>query len=452
MRRFFIATRRSGLKETHLRSPSPESAKISVKTSARKERFVKEASLSYALAHNLSYNDPMTDLPPVITASKDLRKACEHLSGQPFVTVDTEFMRQTTYRPKLCLIQMAAEGMEFAVDPLGGLDLAPFYALMANEAVLKVFHAARQDIEIVYQEAGVIPKPLFDSQIAAMALGYGEAISYGALVKKLLKRNHDKTYQAIDWCARPLGAKQLEYALGDVTFLRDVYVKLKQKLQETGREAWLEEEVALLTDPRTYAFDPADAWKRLKLGGKSRQARAIIMELAAWRERTAQDENVPRGRVIKDEAIYEVAKHAPRSVETLSRLRTAREVLKSRGEDVIRAVEAALARDPADVAGAAAQADLPASTSAAVELLRVLLKAVSAELNIAPKLLASSEELEKLAQFDEPDVPALTGWRRQLFGEKALALKSGQLALGLKKNEVAAFPLKPAKEAKQSVQ
>ncbi len=383
----------------------------------------------------------MIDLPPVITSSKDLKKACEHLSRQTFVTVDTEFMRQTTYRPKLCLIQMAASGMEVIVDPLGGVDLTPFYALMANETVIKVFHAARQDIEIVYQEAGVIPRPLFDTQIAAMALGHGEAISYGALVKKLLKRNHDKTYQAIDWCARPLGPRQLEYALGDVTFLRDVYLKLHQRLQETGRESWLEEEVAILTDPKTYAFDPADAWKRLKLGGKSRQARAIIMELAAWRERAAQEENVPRGRVIKDEAIYEVAKHAPRSLDTLSRLRSVRECLKSRGDDILRAVEAALARDPSDVAGAVAHTDLPASASATVELLRVLLKAVSAELNIAPKLLASSEDLEKLAQFDAPDVPALRGWRRQLFGEKALALKSGALALGIKNNEVSLFPL-----------
>ena len=210
----------------------------------------------------------MIDLPPVITSSKDLRKACEQLSHQPFVTVDTEFMRQTTYRPKLCLIQMAAPGLEFIADPLAGLDLTPFYGLMANETVLKVFHAARQDIEIVYQEAGVIPHPLFDTQIAAMALGYGEAISYGTLVKKILKRNHDKTYQAVDWCARPLNAKQLEYALGDVTFLRDIYQRLQQRLQETGRESWLEEEVAILIDPRTYAFDPADAWKRLTAGQK----------------------------------------------------------------------------------------------------------------------------------------------------------------------------------------
>ncbi|MFT4078442.1 ribonuclease D [Rhodomicrobium lacus] len=383
----------------------------------------------------------MIDLPPVITSVKDLKTLCDALSRQPFVTVDTEFMRQTTYRPKLCLIQMAAPGIEAVVDPLPNLDLSPFYALMANTAVVKVFHAARQDIEIVWQEASVIPTPLFDTQIAAMALGHGEAISYGALVKKLLKKNHDKTYQAIDWCQRPLGPKQLEYALGDVTYLRDVYAKLKQRLEQTGREPWLEEEVAVLTDPKTYAFDPADAWKRLKLGGKSRTARAIIMELAAWRERAAQDENVPRGRVLKDEAIYEVAKHAPRTLETLSRLRSVRDSVRSRGDAILRAVEAALARDPGDVVNAAAHVDLSATASATVELLRVLLKAVSAELDIAPKLLASAEDLEKLAQYDEPDVPALKGWRRPLFGDKALALKEGRLALGIRKNEVAVFPL-----------
>ncbi len=383
----------------------------------------------------------MTDLPTVITSTKELQHACAHLSRQPFVTVDTEFLRQTTYRPKLCLIQLAAAEFETIVDPLGDIDLSSFYALMANESVMKVFHAARQDIEIIYQEAGIIPRPLFDTQIAAMALGYGDSVSYGALVKKLLKRNHDKTYQSMDWCVRPLGPRQLEYALGDVTFLRDIYLKLNQRLHETGRESWLEEEVAILSDPKTYAFDPMDAWKRLKLGGKSRLGKAVIVELAAWRERAAQAENVPRGRVIKDEAIYEIAKHAPRSIEALMRLRTVRDSVKGRGEAILHCVSAALARDVSGIVVSEAHNELPASTSATVELLRVLLKAVSAELNIAPKLLASSEELEKLAQFDEPDVPALKGWRRKHFGEKALALKTGTLALGIKNQEIRLFEL-----------
>jgi ribonuclease D len=378
----------------------------------------------------------MMDLPSLITSTDDLEKACSFLSGQPYVTVDTEFLRQTTYRPKLCLIQMAAIGFEAAIDPLAGVDLSSFYALMANESVIKVFHAARQDIEIVYQEAGVIPRPLFDTQIAAMALGHGEAVSYGALVKKLLRLNHDKTYQSVDWCVRPLGVRQLEYALGDVTHLRDIYLKLRQRLAETGRASWLEEEVAVLTDPKTYAFDPADAWKRMKLTGKSRLAKAIIMELAAWRERCAQEENVPRGRVLKDEAIYEIAKHAPQNLEALSRLRSLRESLKARGEAILRCVSAASQRDLSGIGAAHVHSELPASANAAVELLRVLLKAVSAELNIAPKLIASGDDLEKLAQYDEPEIPALRGWRRQLFGDKALALKAGTLALGIKNKEI----------------
>ncbi len=383
----------------------------------------------------------MIDLPPVITSTRELETACAFLSRQPFVTVDTEFLRQTTYRPKLCLIQMAGEGLEVAVDPLADVDLSSFYKLMANPRVFKVFHAARQDIEIVHQEAGVIPHPLFDTQIAAMALGHGEAISYGALVKKLLKRTHDKTYQSIDWCARPLGPRQIEYALGDVTFLREIYVQLKQRLEETGRESWLEEEVAVLTDPRTYAFDPADAWKRMKLTGKSRLGKAIIIELSAWRERLAQAENVPRGRVLKDEAIYEIAKHAPRSLEALSRLRTVRESVKARGDAILRCVASALASDLSETVIPGAHPELTATASATVELLRVLLKAVSAELNIAPRLLASSEDLERLAQYDHADIPALKGWRRQFFGEKALALKAGTLALGIKNKEICLFPL-----------
>lgn len=378
-------------------------------------------------------------MPKVILSTDALKDALETFGTHAFVAVDTEFMRQSTYRPILCLIQLAVPGIEVIVDPLApGLDLGPFYALMANPDVVKVFHAARQDIEIVYQDSGLIPKPLFDSQIAAMALGYGEAVSYGTLVKKLLKRNHDKTYQAVDWSVRPLTSRQLEYAIGDVTHLRDIYAILKKRLKETGREAWLEEEVALLTDPKTYAFDPADAWKRMKLGGKSKTAKAIIIELCAWREQTAQSENVPRARILKDDAIYEIAKHTPRSADALTRLRAVRDQVRSRGSDILAAVEAALNRDRADMKDTETNADLPASTAATIDLLRVLLKAVAADLNIAPKLLASSEDLEKLVLSDAANIPALTGWRRGLFGEKALALKEGRLALSIKDGEIQA--------------
>lgn len=373
---------------------------------------------------------------PVITLSQDLEAICDQLSSQPFIAVDTEFMRQTTYRPKLCLIQMAGTGIQALVDPLApGLDLRPFYQLMANRDVVKVFHAARQDVEIVYQEAGIIPEPLFDTQVAAMALGFGEAVSYSMLAKKLLKRNLDKTYQAIDWTIRPMSRKQLEYALGDVTHLLEIYVKLNKRLKETGRGSWLEEEVAQLTDRRTYEFDPAEAWKRMKLGGKTAKARAIIKALAAWREQTAQIENVPRGRVLKDDTLYEIAKYAPDSIDALARLRTAREVARTRGTEIVAITAAAMANTAGDDTEEPAR-DAPAAPSAVIELLRVLLKAVSGELNIAPKLIAGTEDLEKLALSDDADICALKGWRRQVFGEKALALKSGDAALMVRNGRI----------------
>ncbi len=387
----------------------------------------------------------MIHVPIVLTSAHDIKAACDRFSEQPFVAVDTEFMRQTTYRPILCLIQMAAPGIELIIDPIGlDANLTPFYELMANERVIKVFHAARQDIEIVYQEARVIPRPLFDTQIAGMALGYGDAIAYGALVHKILRRDHDKTYQAVDWCVRPLTAKQLDYAIGDVTHLRDIYIFMTSRLEALGRVSWLDEELMLLTDQKTYAFDPADAWKRLKLGGKSRSARGIIIELAAWRERTAQTENVPRGRILKDEAIYEIAKHAPRTLEALSRLRAVRDGIKGRGDAIIKAIDAGLARKSNDIEDPS-PADFPASMAASVELLRVLLKAVCAKLDIAPKLLAGSDDLEKLVMADDADAPILKGWRKEHFGDQALALKNGTLAMGIRSKEIVLLPV--AREA-----
>jgi ribonuclease D len=377
----------------------------------------------------------------VINLPDALEALCRQLNLQPFVAVDTEFMRQTTYRPKLCLIQVAAPGVEALIDPLSpGMDLAPFYELMANRSVIKVFHAARQDVEIVYQEAGVIPEPLFDTQIAAMALGFGEAISYNGLVSRLLRKEHDKSYQAVDWTARPMAPRQMEYALGDVTYLRDIYIKLKKKLAETGRESWLEEEVALLTDPKTYTFDPADAWKRLRINGKSQAARNAIKALAAWREEAAQRENVPRGRVIKDETIYEIAKFMPVSVEALGRLRSSRDVPRARWGEIVAAVKSAREAVGADADGDDKSEDapgqIPAAATATIELLRVLLKAVAADLNIASKLIASAEDLEKLAVSDTAGVRTLEGWRREAFGAKALALKQGQLALTVRGGKV----------------
>jgi ribonuclease D len=384
----------------------------------------------------------MPDSIQIITSSGDLQALCSTIAGQPFVAVDTEFMRQTTYRPVLCLIQLAAPGVEALVDPLAeDLDLGAFYHLMADRSVEKVFHAARQDVEIIFQEAGVIPEPLFDTQIAAMALGFGEAISYGGLVSRLLRRNHDKTSQAANWTIRPMSRHQIEYALGDVTHLRDIYVRLRKRLEETGRECWLKEEVQLLTDPRTYAFDPKDAWKRMKIIGKSPAGQEVIKALAEWRERIAQEENVPRGRVLKDEVIYEIAKYLPRSAEALGRLRLARDLPRHRVTDIVAVTKTAISACSAPAEIAPLPAGLSPANAATLELLRVLLKAVSADLNVAPRLIASAEDLERLAMSDTPDIPALRGWRLEAFGCKALALKRGELALGVRDNRVAAVEL-----------
>jgi ribonuclease D len=375
----------------------------------------------------------------LITQTDALSVLCRQLRASPYVAADTEFMRETTYWPNLCLIQLAAPGIAAIVDPLSpGLDLAPFYDLMADRNVTKVFHAARQDIEIVHHATGIIPDPLFDTQVAAMVCGFGEAVSYSALVKQITGRNHDKTSRYTDWSHRPLSERQLTYALGDVTHLRDVYIELRRRLDEAGRAHWLSDEMALLTNPATYETAPEDAWKRLKLRVRTPQAQAIAMEVAAWRERQAQALNVPRSRIIKDEAILDLAAQAPRTLQDLAKLRSFNEsVTKSqRGRDLIELVERALSRDLSALKPAMQPQCLPPSASAVAELLRVLLKAVAAKHGVAAKLIATSEELDKIALAGEADVPAMKGWRRELFGEAALALRNGRLAITMKGGEV----------------
>ena len=259
----------------------------------------------------------------VITATSELETACRELAAEPFVAVDTEFMREQTFWPELCLIQLAGPGAEMIVDPKAkGLDLAPFWSLMADTSTVKVFHAARQDIEIVYTEAGIVPAPVFDTQVAAMVCGFGESISYVNLVKKVTGQDLDKSSRFTDWSRRPLSDKQLVYALGDVTHLRDVYEHLKGELAQSGRADWLDEEIAELTDPKTYETHPDEAWQRLKLRVKNRKSLAVLMELAAWRERLAQAQDVPRGRILRDEALYDLANQMPSSTEQIGELRT----------------------------------------------------------------------------------------------------------------------------------
>lgn len=389
-----------------------------------------------------------TKQPFVITQPEELERVCDALSRADYITVDTEFMRESTYWPKLCLIQVASRDVEALIDPLavGDLDaqkafLAPFFRLMADESLIKVFHSGRQDIEIIHNLAGLIPKPVFDTQVAAMVCGFGESVGYVALVNKLCKTRLDKSSRFTDWSRRPLSRNQLDYALADVTHLRDVYDKLRTQLHDTGREPWLAEEMAELTDPANYRVQPEQAWQRMKLRVRNRKQLAVVMEVAAWREQTAQRQDQPRQRILKDDAINDMAMQAPRTTEDLSRLRTVSEgfARSARGQEILAAVARGLERDPSEVPEVKRGEPMPAQAQAVAELLRVLLKAVAARHHVAPRLIATSEDLDRIAVDSEADVHALHGWRRELFGEQALALKEGRLALGIEDGRVAAF-------------
>ncbi len=376
----------------------------------------------------------------VVTTTQDLQDLCRKLAAHDYVTVDTEFLREQTFWPKLCLVQLAAPDIEAIVDPLApGLALDPLWQLMADETTVKVFQAARQDLEIVWTQAGIIPHPIFDTQVAAMVCGFGDSVSYGNLVKKIAGKDIDKSSRFTDWSRRPLSDKQLTYALGDVTHLRKVYAYLRDELDKTGRHAWVDEEMAVLTTPATYQTHPEDAWKRLKLRVKNRKALSVLMELAAWREELAQTQDVPRARIMKDEALYDIANQSPTAPEQLSRLRSLSEGFSrsARAKEIVAAVKRGLERDMSEVPPLRQGEPLSAEATATVELLKVLLKSAAARHGVAPRLIADTSDLEKIAAQDAPDVAAMHGWRLQLFGEDALALKRGELALSLKNGEVA---------------
>jgi ribonuclease D len=382
-----------------------------------------------------------------ITTTPELSDLCRRLGDQPFVAVDTEFIREQTFWPKLCVIQLAAPGEEAIVDPLApGIELSPFFQLMASERVVKVFHAARQDLEIVWTQARLIPHPIFDTQVAAMVCGFGESVSYVSLVKQITGHSLDKTSRFTDWARRPLSDKQLSYALADVTHLRDVYRRLKEDLEATGRLRWLDEEMAELTSPETYETRPEDAWRRLKMRVRNRKGLAVLIELAAWRERLAQGLDVPRNRILRDEALYDIANSAPTETAQLSHLRSLSEgfARSSRAKEIVEAVNRGLRRDPKTLPPLREGTGLPAEKAATVELLRVLLKACAARSKVAPRLIADAEHLERLAAEDEPDIPALKGWRYELFGAEAQRLKRGEVALKIERGEVVPMSLRPA--------
>jgi ribonuclease D len=381
---------------------------------------------------------------PLIKTTRQLGELCRRLSEHDFVAVDTEFIREQTFWPKLCLIQLAGPGIEAIVDPLEpGIALAPFYELMADRRVVKVFHAARQDLEIVWTQARLMPHPVFDTQVAAMVCGFGEAVSYVSLVKQVTGHDLDKTSRFTDWARRPLSDKQLAYALGDVTHLRDIYRRLEAELEATGRLGWLDEEMAELVDPATYESRPEDAWRRLKMRVRSRKGLAVLIELAAWRERSAQTMDVPRNRVLRDEALYDIASHAPTETAQLAQLRSLSEgfARSSRAKDIVEAVKRGLARDPRTLPPVREGSGLPAAKTATVELLRVLLKACAARNKVAPRLIADADDLERMAMEEAPDVPALKGWRYTLFGAEAQRLMRGEVALAMADGEVVPVPV-----------
>ena len=368
-----------------------------------------------------------------ITTTEALREFCAKLANQPFITVDTEFMRETTYWPRLCLIQAASATDAAIIDPMAdGIDLEPFLDLLRDESILKVFHAARQDVEI-FVKLGAMPRPMFDTQVAGMAAGFGDQVSYEALVRQMLRQEVDKGSRFTDWARRPLSDAQLTYALGDVTHLAALFPKLRDRLEKDGRLSWVTAEMEDLTDPALYDTDPEKAWKRLKPKKYSARYLAAFVATAVWRERAAQERDQPRGRILKDEAIDEIAAQGPTDPDAFNRLRS---VPKGFGASRLGVeLTAELNRVLADPEAHAPKLERPSHNQPAppsvVELLKVLLKAKSDNAGVATKLLANVADLEKIALSDDADVDALKGWRRQLFGEDALKLKRGEIALVL---------------------
>ncbi|MDH4441997.1 MAG: ribonuclease D [Rhizobium sp.] len=369
----------------------------------------------------------------MIDTTAALEEACRLLAQSDFITIDTEFLRETTFWPELCLIQMASPDHEYIVDPMAkGLDLASFFELMANTGVVKVFHAARQDIEIIFHLGNLIPHPIFDTQVAAMVCGFGDSVSYDQLVQKVKNVHIDKTSRFTDWSRRPLSEKQLDYALADVTHLRDVYLKLKSQLEAEGRAEWLTEEMAILESRDTYDLHPDQAWLRLKMRLRKPTELAVMQYVTAWREREARARNVPRSRVLKDDAIYEIAQQQPKDVEALGRLRTIPKGWErsSSGAIIVEQVNAALALPKADMPHLQRHAHAPEGTQSAVELLKVLLRLTSEKHGVASKVIANSEDLERIAaEGEKAEVAALQGWRKELFGDLALKLISGGVGL-----------------------
>lgn len=384
----------------------------------------------------------MTVVP--ITKTDALAAFCEAQAGSSYITVDTEFVRESTYYPQLCLVQVAGDTDAAAIDTLAeGLDLEPLFALLRKPDLLKVFHAARQDLEIFYTLMGAVPAPVFDTQVAAMVLGFGDQVGYEVLVNKVLDQSLDKSSRFTDWSRRPLTDRQIDYAMADVDHLRPIYEELQSRLDENGRAHWLSEEMQVLTAEDTYRNDPDEAWRRLKARGLKPRGLAVLKEVAAWREREAQRRNTPRNRVIRDDTVLDIAGSMPKTADDLRRIRgLGKNVPDGRmGQDILAAVQTALDIPREDLPKVKRREQPPPGVAPTMELLKVLLKAKCDQEGIASRLIATADDLEKLAMDDEADVQALKGWRRELFGEHALDLKHGRLALTVGKNSVKIMPV-----------
>ncbi|CAN5886594.1 ribonuclease D [soil metagenome] len=382
----------------------------------------------------------------LITTTEELATFCESLATTEFIAVDTEFMRERTYWPKLCLAQVAGPDDAAAIDALAeGIDLAPLDALMANPNVLKVFHAARQDLEIFYLRMNQVPHPLFDTQVAAMVCGHGEAASYESLATKLAKAKIDKSSRFTDWSRRPLSERQISYALSDVTHLRTVYEKLKGELDKTGRFSWIAEEMAVLNDPAIYRADPEQAWRRLKPRGASPRLLGTLREAAAWRERTAQRIDIPRQRLLRDEQLLEIASHAPKTTEDLAATRGLGRGFAEgwQGRELMEALEKARQVPDSELPTRERQSEQLRAPGAVVDLLRTLLRLKAEQAGVAGRLVASADELDRLAA-GKRDVPALKGWRREVFGADAVDLIEGRLALSLSGEQAKLIAIPPA--------
>lgn len=369
----------------------------------------------------------------LISDTESLAAFCSRIANSSYLTVDTEFLREKTYWPQLCLIQMAGDDDAAVIDALApSIDLQPVFDLMDDSTLLKVFHAGRQDLEIFYHLNGRLPAPIFDTQVAAMVCGFGDSVGYETLVSKLAKQDIDKSSRFTDWSHRPLTARQLDYALADVTHLRVIYDKLNNKLSSNGRHQWLEEEIGTLTSNGTYEMDPAKSWKRVKSRNPKPRFLAILREVAGWREIEAKRRDVPRNRIVRDEALIEIAHHSPKSVSELARVRgLGKNLAEGRGgAEILAAVERGKALPDAECPRVERKEPLPRGIGPITDLLKVFLKMRCEELDVAPKLVASSSDIDKLAAFGpDADVPALKGWRHQIFGEDAIALRDGKFAV-----------------------